>query len=179
MRRGAAGLRRGLRRCRCNTPTTRCGSVRFWARRAMAAARSRGSLRTGPSICWAAGSARSAVRPCAACGVELSRRQRIAGAVGGVAPRAAGAGAGLWRQPVHGAAGRACGAVEQAWCGPRHCDRQSDRGPHRQRAGRSGWVLRQHAGAADRHFGQSGLCRAARAGAGRQPFGLQPSGCSV
>ena len=35
----AAGMRRRFLRCRCNMPTTRCGSARFWARRATAAAR--------------------------------------------------------------------------------------------------------------------------------------------
>ena len=79
------GVRRGAcRRCRCSTPTTRCGSGRCWARRAMPTARSRGSLRYwtdgagGP-----AGADRAAGRPAAACGVEPPRR---AGAACGSRP---------------------------------------------------------------------------------------------
>ena len=48
-------------------------------------------------------------------------------------------------EPVHGAAGGACGAADAAGGGQRHPDRQPDCGPHRQRARRSGRVLRQHA----------------------------------
>ena len=51
--------------------------------------------------------------------------------------------------------------------GRRHSDRQPDRRPHRQRARRSRGLLRQHAGAAHRHVGQSELPRAGRAGARR------------
>ncbi len=56
--------------------------------------------------------------------------------------------------------------------GQRHPDRQPDRGPHRQRARRSRWVLRQHAGAAHGHVGQSELPRAGRAGARHQSRSL-------
>ena len=54
-------------RCRCNMPTTRCGSTRCWARRAIRKARSRASWRSGPrrsrsfptsSICRATGRGR-------------------------------------------------------------------------------------------------------------------------
>ena len=38
-----------LRRCRCNMPTTRCGSTRFWARRAIRTARLPVSWRSGPA----------------------------------------------------------------------------------------------------------------------------------
>ena len=62
---------------------------------------------------------------------------------------------------------------------PRHSDRQPDRGPHRQRARRSRGLLRQHAGAAHGHIGQSELPRADRAGAHGQPGGLQPPGAAV
>ena len=82
-------------------------------------------------------------------------------------------------EPVHGAAGRPCGAAHPARRRPRHPDRQPDRGPHRQRARRSGRVLRQHAGAAHRHLGQSELPRADRAGAGHQSGGLRPPGAAV
>ena len=65
-------------------------------------------------------------------------------AVCAAARRPAGAFAGERREPVHGAAGRACGAADAAGGGQRHPDRQPDRGPHRQRARRPGRVLRQH-----------------------------------
>ena len=42
-------------------------------------------------------------------------------------------------------------AADAAWCGQRHCDREPDCGSHRQRAGRSCRVLREHAGAAHGH----------------------------
>ena len=124
--------------------------------------------------------ARSAERPAAPGGVELSRRQRAAVAVGGRSTLA------CWRWRARG--GRAC-----SWCcrqrcaalltpaggGQRHPDRQPDCGPHRQRARRADRVLRQHAGAAHRHVGQSELPRADRAGAGDKPRGLQPPGPAV
>ena len=46
MRGGAVGRRIG-RRCRCNMPTTRCGSMKCWGMRAMRGARWRASLRSG------------------------------------------------------------------------------------------------------------------------------------
>ena len=61
----------------------------------------------------------------------------------------------------------------------RHPDRQPDRGPHRQRARRSGRLLRQHPGAAHRHLGQPELPRAAGAGARGRPGGLRPPGPAV
>ena len=48
-RRAAGALRLICRRCRCSMPTTRCGSTRFSARRAIRRARLRASLRTGRS----------------------------------------------------------------------------------------------------------------------------------
>ena len=71
------------------------------------------------------------------------------------------------------------GLLSAAWRRHRHRDRQPDRGPHRCGAGRSDRVLRQHAGAAHRHLGQSELPRADRPGAGPQPCGLRPSGAAV
>ena len=179
-RRGGAGRRRSLRRCRCNTPTTRCGSVRCWARRAMAAARWRGSLRTGPRRCRSC-RIRSSCRPtgrglrCRAIAAAASRWSCRAELHRGLLALARGSGASLFMVLQAGLAA----LLSRLGAGTRHRDRQPDRGPQRRRAGRSGRVLRQHAGAADRHLGQSGLCRAARAGAGRQPCGLRPSGCSV
>src|SRR5262249_2103733 len=47
MGRGFAVVRQILRRWRCSTPITRCGSRLFWGKRAMAGACLRGSFRTG------------------------------------------------------------------------------------------------------------------------------------
>ncbi len=52
-------------------------------------------------------------------------------------------------------------------------------GRDRRGAGRADRVLRQHAGAAHRHLGQPEVQGADRAGAGRQPCGLRPSGSAV
>ena len=57
------------------------------------------------------------------------------------------------REPVHGAAGGACGSADAAGGGHRHRAGQPDRGADRCGAGRAGRVLRQHAGAAHRHVG--------------------------
>ena len=97
----------------------------------------------------------------------------------GAARGPAGAGAREPGEPVHGAAGGAGGVADAAGRRQRHSDRQPDRGPHRQRARRSRRLLRQHAGAAHRHVGQSELPRAGRAGAGGQSCGLQPPGPAV
>ena len=51
-------------------------------------------------------------------------------------------------QPVHGAAGAACGVADAAGSGQRHPDREPDCGAHRRGARRPGGFLRQHAGAA-------------------------------
>ena len=60
-------------------PTTRCGSTRCWARRAIRRARLRASLRSGPSRCKDLPDQLDLpTRPAAAGGVELSRRQRAA-----------------------------------------------------------------------------------------------------
>ena len=99
----------------------------------------------------ASGPARSSARPCAACGVEPSRGERWAAAVWAAARCLAGACARERGEPVHGAAGWAERAADAAWCGQRHCDREPDCGSHRQRAGRSCRVLREHAGAAHGH----------------------------
>src|SRR4029078_12417139 len=48
-RRAAVGKRQRWRRCRFNMPITRCGSMRFWARRMMVRARYRASCRSGPA----------------------------------------------------------------------------------------------------------------------------------
>ena len=122
---GAAGA------FRCNTPTTRCGSARCWGMRATARARSRGSWRSGrrrlkglpDQIDLPSDRPRPAVSSYRGGSVPLALSARAA-------PRAAGAGAGERGQPVHGAAGRACGAADAAWGGQRHRDRQPDRGAH-------------------------------------------------
>src|SRR5262249_5952923 len=49
MGRACAAVRLILRRLRCNTPITRCGSRPFWGMRAMPGACFRGSFRTGVS----------------------------------------------------------------------------------------------------------------------------------
>jgi acyl carrier protein len=99
------------RRCRCNMPTTRCGSGRFWARRGMRTARWRGNWGSGgtPSrifrirlIC------RSTVR-------GLRRRAIVATALRCCCRRSCTAGCWIWRAT----AGRAC-----SWCcrpGLRRC----------------------------------------------------------
>ena len=56
-------------------------------------------------------------------------------------------------------------------------DRQPDCGAHRQRARRSGRLLRQHAGAAHRHVGQSELPRADRRGCA--PAILRPTAIRI
>ncbi len=103
----------------------------------------------------AAGADRASGRPGASCGVEPPRRACGADHRCRAAPRAGGAGAVDGREPVHGAAGGACGAADAAGGRDRHCAGQPDRGAERCGARRSGRVLRQHAGAAHRHVGQS------------------------
>ena len=108
-RRGRGGRSAGA--CRCNMPTTRCGSGACWGRRAMAASAIGRQLRSGPDGSRAARADRSAERPAAACGVELSR-----GSVGFELICAAARGA-CWS--LRGRAGRAC-----SWCcrpGLRRC----------------------------------------------------------
>ena len=91
----------------------------------------------------------------------------------------ADAGAVVGREPVHGAAGGACGAADAARRRDRHRARQPGRGADGRGAGRTGRVLRQHAGAAHRHVGQPGLRRADRPGAQPEPCGLCACGASV
>ena len=113
--RGGWGLRRGCLRCRCSTPTTRCGSARCWARRAMPAARCRAQLSY-----W-----RSALADLPE-QIELPfdrSRPAVSSHRGGSVPVGAGRVV-AWRavaafarrrgEPVHGAAGRCCGAAEPA-----------------------------------------------------------------
>ena len=150
-RRAAVGKRPRWRRCRFNMPITRCGSMRFWDRRMMAGARYRASCRSGPAACGAAGSDRPSARPCASCGIEPSRWERWSAAVWTAACWVAGACAGERCEPVHGAAGWFERAADAAWCGRGHCDREPDCGAHRQCAGRSCRVLREHACSAHGH----------------------------
>ena len=126
-RRAAGALRRICRRCRCNMPTTRCGSTRFSATRAIRRARLRASLRTGPAVCKTcpiSSICRSTGRDP---GVELSRGQRAAAAGG----RSCTAVCWRWRAT----AGRAC-----SWCcrrGSRACSRGWVRAPTSRSAARS------------------------------------------
>ena len=121
----------------------------------------------------------SSLRPCATFGSELSRRCGSARVECGVAPQAPRYGPRERGEPVHGAAGWACGAADAARGGHRHPDRQPDCRAHRRRAGRPDRVLRQHAGAAHRHVGQPELPRAGGSGAGGQSRRLRSPGCSV
>src|SRR5262249_60522976 len=76
------------------------------------------------SAIWCAGADRAAERPWAACGSELSRRERWVWAEWGAAWEGAGARGGGGSEPVHGAAGWASGAAEPAGGGRGHCGRQ-------------------------------------------------------
>ena len=107
--RGARAMRRGCRRCRCSTPTTRCGSRRCWATRTTRRARWRGSCRSGrEALAGPAGADRAAGRPAAAGGVEPPRRPACRCSFGADLHRGLlRAGARDRREPVHGAAGRA------------------------------------------------------------------------
>ena len=111
--RGGGGRVAGA--CRCNMPTTRCGSTRFWGRKRMRRARWRASLRSGGSG-WPG--CRSSLI-CRATGRGL-RLRAIAGAALGCTLSAelhgglAGLGARERGEPVHGAAGWACGAAHAA-----------------------------------------------------------------
>ena len=123
--------------------------------------------RTGRDAQGPARADRAAERPAAAGGGELSRGEPCRSSC----RRSCTAACWRWRgragEPVHGAAGGAGGAADAAGGGQRHPDRQPDCGAHRQRARRAGRVLRQHAGAAHRHVGQSELPGAGRRGCGR------------
>ena len=100
---------------------------------------------------WASGSDRSSARPCASCGIEPSRGERWSAAVRAAACWVAGACARERGEPVHGAAGWFERAADASGCGRGHCDREPDCGAHRQRAGRSCRVLREHACSAHGH----------------------------
>ena len=118
---------RACRRCRCNTPTTRCGSRRCWGQESdPQSAMARQLAYWRERLAGAAGSDRAAGRPGAAGGVEPSRRavaaascrRALHGGLLALARRARG-------EPVHGAAGGAGGAAEPARGGRRHRDRHA------------------------------------------------------
>ena len=167
--RAATAGRRTCRRCRCSTPTTRCGSARCWARRATRSTIAR-QLAFWTRARWPAlpdqldlptDRPRPAVPSYRGDSVPLSLPARAARGSAG--------------------AGRARGGDACSWCcrpRSRRCSRGSaagtdipigtpDRRPHRQRARRSDRLLRQHAGAAHRPVRRPELPRPARAGARR------------
>ena len=168
MRRGGTAERPTCRRCRCNMPTTRCGSTQVLGEESdpqSAIARQLAfwteTLKELPDqLDLPSDRPRPAVSSYRGDSVPLALSAELHGGLLALAREGAG-------EPVHGAAGGAGGAADAAGGGQRHPDRQPDRGPHRQRARRPDRVLRQHAGAAHRHVGQSELPRADRAGARR------------
>ena len=102
--------------CRCNMPTTRCGSTRCWARRAIRTARWRGSSRSGrarskafpiSSSCRPTGRGRR----CRAIAATVSRCTIDAG----TARRSAGSRPRQPGEPVHGAAGRCSRPCSPGW----------------------------------------------------------------
>ena len=108
-----AGAR--CRRCRCSMPTTRSGSTRCWARRAIRTAPSRASLRSGRRR------SRTCRRRSRCPPTGRGPRWRATGADGcrcGCRPTCMRSSLGLARaerrEPVHGAAGRPCGAAHPA-----------------------------------------------------------------
>src|SRR5262249_12478225 len=154
MGRGCVVVRLLLRRLRCNTPTTRCGSRLCWGMRAMAGAYLGGSYRTGV-VGY----------------LDCRGRSRCPAVVGGLRERAIAVG-GLWfgllRSWLGGWWGSRRGGGRARfwwlragwggwWCGGGHCDRQPDSGAHGPCAGGFGRVFCQHAGAAHGHVGPSEL----------------------
>ena len=114
-RRGGRAVRRRCRRCRCNTPTTRCGSrtvlgdesdaasalsrqLSYWSDR-LAGLPEQLELPTDRPRPAVASYRGDAIAVCAACGAAWRAAQACAGERG---------------EPVHGAAGGSCGAVEPA-----------------------------------------------------------------
>ena len=136
----ARAARRPGRPCRCNMPTTRCGSTTvLGAEERSTRARLRASWRSGPtrsrtfpirSSCRATGRARR-WRAIAASSVSFALRTRNCTASSGSLARDSGASLFMVLQAALG------GAADAAGRRPRHPDRQPDRGPHRQRARRS------------------------------------------
>src|SRR5262249_29617416 len=86
---------------------------------------------------------------------QLSRRWRSPTLECTVARAIAGTSAARKREPVYGAAGWSGGAADAIGGGHGHPNRKPHRRADRQRAGRLGRVLCQHAGAADGCVGQS------------------------
>ena len=157
MRRGGAARRRRCRRCRCSMRTTRYGSAACWDEE-------QSGQRAGAAVAyWTARLAglpeqldlpSDRVRPAVASHRGGSVAVSVSAQLHQGLLQLARAGAG---EPVHGAAGWLGGAALPAGRGGRYCDRLADCGPHRRGAGRSGGVLRQHAGASHRHLWASEL----------------------
>ena len=168
------------RRCRCNMPTTRCGSMRCWARRAIRRVRSRAQLAfwretladLPEAIALPADRPRPAVASYRGGRVPLRLVPDLHASLLALA-RASGTSLFMVLQ-----AGLAA-LLTRLGAGHRHRDRQPGGGAWRQRARRACGVLRQYAGAAHRHLGQSELPRPAGPGARPQPVGLRPPGPAV
>ena len=150
-------------RCRCNMRTTRCGSRRCWVgeRGAKADLGQLGYWRDQlAELPEQLELPRERVRPAVSshrgAGLRWSCRRSCTAACSALA-RASG-------RACSWCCRRRCGCAERGWGG-----QLTSRWARRLRgaptsAGRSGRVLRQHAGAAHGHLGQSELPRAARRG---------------
>ena len=150
---GAPGGRRRGSRCRCSTRTTRCGSGSCWAPRTTRTACCRGRWRTGGEALAGAPEelALPSDRPRPAV-ASPPRRHACRCEVGAELHAAAGAaGAGAGRRRVFMVLQAALAVLlSRLGAGDGHPDRHAGRRPYRRGAGRSGRVLRQHAGAAHR-----------------------------
>jgi len=152
MRRGATGRRPLSRRCRCNTPTTRCGSTRCWDRRTTARSAIAKQLASWTNtledlpdqIDLPADRPRPAESSYRGDVVPFALSPQLHEALVALARTS---GASLFMV----AAGSAGGLAHAAGQRPRYSDRQPDCRSHRQRTRRARGILRQHLGAAHRY----------------------------